>query len=367
MKCEGCGAQIQHEDEKKPGYIPLDVLNRRKAEGKQILCQRCFRARHYGKLEPVRITRDFLKDLKNIIEDFEVVIWVLDITDFEGSYNDSLKQTLSGKKKIILVNKIDLLPRAVTVQEIKDWVRQRLEDEKIEDILITSTVKKYGIRKVASELSHFKKVLFVGATNVGKSSLVRALTGADLSVTPFPGTTLDLIKTKMDNTIICDTPGIVTNDRLIDLLPPDCQKRILEKRFSRMTFKPQKGKVIFVGGMCRLYPDFDTQFLPIFQIFASEGVKFHTTDSKKADDLLSRQYGRLLVPPCSPGSPSMDSFSWKEHRFDLDVNEEVAVAGLGWISVKRGPFMVRVIVPEKVSVEKRIALVNPYRGGIEHE
>jgi len=34
VKCEGCGAQIQHEDDKKPGYVPKDVFEKRKAQGK---------------------------------------------------------------------------------------------------------------------------------------------------------------------------------------------------------------------------------------------------------------------------------------------------------------------------------------------
>lgn len=53
MKCPGCGAAIQFEDPKKPGYIPREVYERRLEEGREILCQRCFRMKHYGKLEPV--------------------------------------------------------------------------------------------------------------------------------------------------------------------------------------------------------------------------------------------------------------------------------------------------------------------------
>ncbi|MFN3283016.1 MAG: ribosome biogenesis GTPase YqeH [Pseudothermotoga sp.] len=368
MKCEGCGAQIQHEDDKKPGYIPLEVFTKRKAEGKQILCQRCFRARHYGKLEPLKSSKDFAQELSRIVDDFERVVWVFDITDFDGSYDPFLAETLKNSKKIIVVNKIDLLPRAVSVQEMKDWVHKRFENEKIEGIYLTSTVRIYGLRKLAIHLSNFHKVLFVGATNVGKSSLVHALTGADLSITPFPGTTISLIKTKMDDTLIYDTPGIVTEHRIIDFLPPDCQKKITaQKHLSRMTFKPEKDKVLFIGGMCRLEFDFATELLPIFQIFASQGVKFHLTDRKKADELWKRQYGKLLVPPCRPKEPSFESFDWHQREFDLDIGEELAMAGLGWISVRRGPFKIKVSLPKQIMVKKRIALVNPYRGGMRDE
>lgn len=275
---------------------------------------------------------------------------------------------MKNSKKIIVVNKIDLLPRAVSVQEIKDWVCKRFEDEKIEGIYLTSTIRTYGLRKLAIHLSSFHKVLFVGATNVGKSSLVRALTGADVTITPFPGTTISLIKTKMDDTFIYDAPGIVTEHRIIDFLPPDCQKRITpQKHMTRMTFKPQKDKVLFMGGMCRLDFDFATELLPIFQLFASEGVKFHLTDRKRADELWERQYGKLLVPPCKPKEPSFESFRWQEQEFDLDLCEELSIAGLGWLSVRRGPLKVRVHLPQQITVKKRTALINPYRGGLRHE
>lgn len=365
VKCEGCGAQIQHEDDKKPGYVPKDVFEKRKAQGKQLLCQRCFRARHYGKLEPVRFRSDFSEELSKIVDGFDRVVWVFDITDFEGSYDPLLADILRNSEKILVINKIDLLPRAVSVQEIRDWVRGRLESEKIEDIYLTSTTRKYGITRLANHLSKFQKVVFVGMTNVGKSSLVRALTGANVSVTPFPGTTMGLIKAQMGKTLVYDTPGIITDHRVIDFLPANCQKLIVpQKHLSRMTFKPDNDRVIFMGGMCRFDFDFTTQLLPIFQIFASEGVKFHMTDLKKADELWKRQYGKLLVPPCTPKEPSLESFRWKELEFDLDVKDELAIAGLGWLSVRRGPFKIKVKIPEQVTVRKRVALVNPYRGGM---
>ncbi|MGJ8454105.1 ribosome biogenesis GTPase YqeH [Pseudothermotoga sp. U03pept] len=368
VKCKGCGAQIQHDDEKKPGFIPLEVFTRRKEQGEEILCQRCFRARHYGKLEPVIISKSFTNSLLKIVKDFEVIVWVVDITDFEGSHEPVLSEILKDSRKILVVNKIDLLPRAVTIQEIENWSLQRVQDERIEGIYLTSTLRKYGIRRLATRLSDFNRILFVGVTNVGKSSLVHALTGADISITPFPGTTLGLISAKMNKTVIYDSPGILTKHRVIDLLPPNCQKQIVaEKHLSRKTFKPQRDTVIFLGGMCKLQIIFSTELAPIFQIFASEGVKFHLTNSEKADDLWKRQYGRLLVPPCKPKEPSFESLKWSEREFELTAGEELAIAGLGWLSVRRGPVKIRAAVPDQIIVQKRTALINPYRGGMADE
>ena len=46
MKCFGCGAIIQNENEKHIGYVPKNAMN-----NEQILCQRSFRIKNYQKLK----------------------------------------------------------------------------------------------------------------------------------------------------------------------------------------------------------------------------------------------------------------------------------------------------------------------------
>jgi len=360
MKCKGCGAEIQHEDETLPGYIPKEVFERRTLAGEEILCQRCFRARHYGKLMPVRL-EDFWTQLTNVIKEVDVVVWILDITDFEGSYDPKIFEVLSSVKKILVVNKIDLLPRAVTVQEIDSWVRRQVLDEPF-DVILTSATKRYGLRRLKEKLLEFRRVLFVGVTNVGKSSLFKEITGKDVSVTPFPGTTLGLIRAKLFNTILFDSPGITTKHRLIDFLSPESQKKLTHAdHLSRFTFKPDRNSVIFLGGVCRLDIDFKSELRPIFQIFANEAVKFHQTSKVKADTLWKRQYGKLLVPPFDPQELPIESLSFQEKRFELDASEELAIAGLGWLSVRRGPFETCLKTIDGIYVRKREALINPAR------
>lgn len=360
MKCKGCGAELQHEDETLPGYIPKDVFEERTLAGEEVLCQRCFRARHYGKLMPVRL-EDFRDQLRKIASEVDAVVWVLDIVDFEGSYEPEISEILSSVRKIFVINKIDLLPKAVTVQEINQWVRRQLRDEPL-DVILASATKYYGLRRLEKIVTQFRRVLFVGASNVGKSSLFKQLTGVDVSITPFPGTTLGLIQAKLSNTVLFDSPGISTGHRVIDLLSPESQKKLTPiEHLSRFTFKPDKDNVIFVGGLCRLDFEFASQFRPIFQIFASEHVKFHQTNKLKADALWQRQYGRLLTPPFDPQELPIESLKFKEEKFQLDVGEELAVAGLGWLSVRRGPFETCLKTIDGIYVRKREALVNPMR------
>ncbi len=362
MKCPGCGAELQFDDPKKPGYIPLEVFERRLSNGEEILCQRCYKLKHYGKMVPIEFHEDFKKNLKSYLGGFDVVLWILDIFDFEGSYDEEIRKLLKNKKVVYGVNKIDLIPRAVTLKEIKEWLKKRLNANS-EDIRMISAAKKLGLRSMIKHLKKLAdKALVVGVTNVGKSSILNELCGYGTTVSPFPGTTLGIIRRKAKdfNFYLYDTPGIVTGKRIIELLDPECQKRITPiKRVTRKTFKPENGRVIFIGGLCRLDIFFEGEKRPIFQIFSSENVVFHETNSRKADILMRERLGDLLIPPCS--KENYEKYEWEEKWYNLNIGEELAIAGLGWLSVRRGPFKVRVTLPKGIKVVLREALVNPYR------
>src|SRR5690625_3800408 len=63
-KCSGCGVYVQSEDETKLGYVPKQVLQR-----ETVICQRCFRLKHYNELQDVPLTKDdFLNILHHIGE-----------------------------------------------------------------------------------------------------------------------------------------------------------------------------------------------------------------------------------------------------------------------------------------------------------
>lgn len=352
---------MQFEDPRKPGYIPQEVYERRIQEGKEVLCQRCFRMKHYGKLEWIDFDWDFKKELKSYLGGFDVVLWVIDVFDFEGTYREDIAELLRGKRVIYAVNKLDLLPKAVKVAELKEWLKERMRVDDPDDIRVVSAVKGFGINSLVKHVASLTdKILVIGVTNVGKSSLLNRICTHENTVSPFPGTTLGIMKRKAKDADVhfYDTPGIMTRDRVLDLLDPECQKVVLpQKELSRKTFKPDNGRVIFMGGLCRFDISFEGEKRPIFLLFASEGVVFHETNKTKAEELMRERLGDLLVPPCKKAR--YEDFKWKKERFVLKEGEELVVAGLGWMSVRRGPFTVEVTVPESVKLVVRKALVSP--------
>ena len=76
--------------------------------------QTLFRLRNYNELQPVSLSGDdFLAILNGIGEKEGLIIKVVDIFDFNGSWINGL-QRFVGKKDILLIgNKSDILPKSV--------------------------------------------------------------------------------------------------------------------------------------------------------------------------------------------------------------------------------------------------------------
>ncbi len=53
LMCAGCGVSIQTEDKQGVGYAPESALKR-----EHVICQRCFRLKHYNEVQDVPLTGD---------------------------------------------------------------------------------------------------------------------------------------------------------------------------------------------------------------------------------------------------------------------------------------------------------------------
>ncbi|KAF2962422.1 ribosome biogenesis GTPase YqeH [Fervidobacterium sp. 2310opik-2] len=362
-KCPGCGSEIQHDKPGKPGFIPADVYERRLKEGKEILCQRCFKLKHYGMLVGEVDEDEIIDFLRKTVTKFNSFMYVLDIFDFEGTYRPEINEMIKDKNVIYVVNKFDILPKSVSGAQLKKWLADRINNANGDNIFITSTKNEFGISKLKKYLENLRgEMLVLGVTNVGKSSLLKKLTNSKVTVSPYPGTTIGIVKHKLKNLKVYDTPGIIVNDRMIDLFDADCQAKVLAKgEVNRKTFKPYPGEVIFIGGLCKISSKMKNEenLRPIFQIFAPENVSFHKTKNKNFIDNFPKYFGKELVPPCK----KMDISGLNFKNLSIEVNEgfELSIPGLCWINIKRGPVQFDVYLPENVSVYIRPSLIQPKR------
>ena len=362
IKCFGCGAIIQSENEKHIGYVPKSAL-----EKENVLCKRCFQLKNYHRIQDSYMTKDdFLNILQEIGEKDCLVVYMIDLFDFNGSLIQGLMRHIAYNDVLVLANKRDILPKSVKERKLEHWVRRQLKEEGIKpiDVIITSGKKNMNLDRIYDSILEYRKgrdVYVVGVTNVGKSTFINALLKHYAQVedefffffSEFPGTTLNLIDIPLDeNSRLYDTPGILNEDQMTHLLDPkDIKKIIPQSELRPMGYQLESKQTLYIGGLARI--DYLQGEKASFIAYFSKNLKIHRTKTVNADELYNRhktlQYEIAGID---------DIKQMKNYEFQLAEGKyDIVISGLGFVTVSSTGAKVRVKAPEKISVMIREAII----------
>lgn len=232
-KCTGCGVILQTNNKNKEGYIE-DISKE--------VCERCFKLKNYGEYQEVKlINKDYEKILKEIPED-SLVVYLTSVLNINLNYLNNLKNV------IIVLTKKDLLPKSVKDYKLINYISNITSNYL--DIEIISSVKNYNLDNLLNKIKkqNKKEVYFVGMTNSGKSTLINKIiknyTNKELEVTtsPYPSTTLNKIEIALDNLMIIDTPGLLSEGSILNSLTLKEIKKITPKKEIKPRSYQLKGK-----------------------------------------------------------------------------------------------------------------------------
>lgn len=341
-RCLGCGVPLQSDNPEDAGYIPSEKINDPEA-----LCQRCFKIKHYGEFKAVSVESFPFDELFKAVD---FVCFIVDAVDFEGSW--ALEEFRNKENVWLIINKMDLLP--FSKEEVVEWVRK--ERGWGNKLFLLSARKGWGLKGFWKELTFVckgKKVAFMGVTNVGKSSLVsRLLSDDSITVSPWPGTTIDIVKRELpDGTVFIDTPGLVPVGRLYDMLCPDCQKKVVpSKKLSGKVFSLREGKSLALGGVAAITV-LEGRFL--LKPFVSYEVPLHRTSERRLKEIFSGGPCNWLKLPCKGCFRRIEEIGWCEEVLTVRGGRDVAISGLGWISFFEGEGKLRLTVPYGVKFNLR--------------
>lgn len=365
LRCIGCGAVIQSEDPKEPGYTPQAAI-KKGLENNELYCQRCFRLRHYNEIAPVSLTDDdFLQLLNHIRDANALIVYVVDIFDFNGSLIPGLHRFVGDNPVLLVGNKEDLLPRSLRRSRLRDWIRQQANLAGIRpiDTVLVSAKKNHQIEDLLNEIEkyrHHRDVYVVGVTNVGKSTLINQIikqrTGVQdlITTSRFPGTTLDKIEIPLDDGHeLVDTPGIIHQHQMAHVLPATALKLISpQKEIKPRTYQLSDGQTIFLGGIGR----FDYLKGPKVGVVAyfDNNLNLHRTKLSNADHFYQKHIGELLTPPTLEDKEQIPPLE----RFEFSTSEktDLVFEGLGWITVPKG-IAIAGWAPKGVRVLTRRAMI----------
>ena len=197
-KCVGCGIKLQEKDKNELGYTPN--LNNE-------LCERCFKLKNYNILTNKGINIDNDKLINKINELNTCVLFLVDFINLDSEVIDAYKKIKS--KKILIITKADIIPKNIKYQKLIQNIKN-IYDIK-EDLILTSSKTKLNIKTITKICLEEKNVCLAGFTNAGKSSLINALVGSDITVSKKSNTTQDFIKLNVDGINIYDAPGFMSN------------------------------------------------------------------------------------------------------------------------------------------------------------
>ena len=334
LKCIGCGAPLQSENKNAPGYVPEHNLFR-----EDVICRRCFRLKNYNEVQDVGMdSEDFLNLLNGLSDRSGIIVNVVDIFDFEGSFINALKRIVGNKKIILVANKLDLLPKQINHRRVKEWLKRSAKKYGLD------AEKGWGIEDLLTAINQNRDhddVYIVGTTNVGKSTLINKL--IELSVgekdvvttSRFPGTTLDMIDIPLDETsFMYDTPGIIQEHQMTHLVTEKELKTIIPKKeIKQRVYQLNESQTLFFGGLARI--DYVSGGKRPLICFFSNDLNIHRTKTEKANELWKNQLGDLLTPP-----NNVSNFNLKDIKaVRLETGKEkrdIMISGLGFITIDSG-------------------------------
>lgn len=197
-KCVGCGIKLQEKDKNELGYTPN--LNNE-------LCERCFKLKNYNILTNKGINIDNDKLINKINELNTCVLFLVDFINLDSEVIEAYKKIKS--KKILIITKADIIPKNIKYQKLIQNIKN-IYDIK-EDLILTSSKTKINIKTITKLCLEEKNICLAGFTNAGKSSLINALVGSDITVSKKSNTTQDFIKLNVNGITIYDAPGFMSN------------------------------------------------------------------------------------------------------------------------------------------------------------
>lgn len=369
MKCIGCGVKIQTTNPNEPGFVSeIHIIE----NGEEVYCKRCYDIIHYNKRYiPIDNKQSLINKLKKTFQknQHDVVCIIVDVLDIYGGINEKIVDIIGNMKTIILINKIDILPKHTNLIHLEESVRDlglklklnvlgvyaisSKNETKIENVL--RKIDKLRYNKYKNKMN-FNNCYVLGYASVGKSTFINSvkkicgINNNPLTTSDQFQTTLDFIKIELGNKFsIYDTPGIVNESSFNYYLNYDSTKLLNPQRFLRVrVFQLNSGQTLFLGGLAQL--DFIEGEKISVSLYVANSLYVHRTKQENAIKLKEDQKYKLLVPPLTE-EESVRLGKTKTVEFTLDDNQfyDLNISGLGFIHIKGINVKFKLTIPEKIA------------------
>ncbi len=371
-RCYHCGVVLQTENKDEPGYITKEIKD--KYPQGLLLCDDCFKNERFNITPKANdnIDSEYQTILDEIKKKKALVVYVVDVFSFEGSFVSKLNKELEDIDCLAIANKADLLPENTDYEHVLEYVTHQLRMAKLNVLstVLVSSNNGFNIDLMYENIIKYSKnrdVYFIGASESGKSALIQEFlkrfknnTNKLITTYTFKNTELRGFKIPFNkNNYIFETPGF----NPINSMRSKVDKQSLIAINPNKSIKPKAVKIavnnfVFLGGLAAI------QLLKgekqTINVFVSDKV---TVDKTRFNDVRSAQnkIKKKKVYPLSSTLKTLTDFD----AFDIEIKEEgnrdLGILGLGWISFKGNNQIFRVYIPKGVYIyttREKIKYVN---------
>lgn len=359
-RCYHCGAILQETDPNKPGYISSVVVNKY-SDDALLLCDACYKSEKQEIPQEVLIDTDYYEILNQIKDKNALVVYVVDLFSFEGSFISDVNEKLHGCDVLAIGNKRDLFPENINDDDLIEYVEHRLRVAKLDvkDVVLTSTQGEgYNIDlmyKKIKKLGKGKDVYFVGASISGKSMLIQELlknydnkTNEFIITYTFPNTKLRGFKIPLGNQhYIYEMPGLPIDNSLISKMDFSVSKKIIPtKPLVARNYKLNKNASIMFGGLAliELIEGEQTNI----NVYCSKQVELKT--AKLGEEKFQNVLVKHSLKPCYEKLKTFADFDVYDLAIQENGDRDLGILGLGWFHFTGSKQTFRVFVPKGVYV-----------------
>lgn len=324
-KCKGCGITLQDQDINNLGYTK---------NLKSDLCLRCFRIKHYHDYKLVnKKNSDFIPILKSINKE-DLVILVVDLMNINKNLY-IISKYITGNILLVLTKR-DILPLSIYDTNLENYFNNF--DLNIIDKVIISSKNNYNYDLLYSKIKKYKtnNIYVVGFTNAGKSSMINKLIynytnkTSNITTSILPSTTLNTIEIEFDDFKLIDTPGLLDEGNIIDIVDLKKIKKIIpNSEIKPKIYQIKLKQSIFIEDIARI--DIDKDNILSFYISNNLEITRIYKENKKLSNL-------------------------KKYEFNVDDNTDIVINGLGFIKIKHKTNIV-IYLLDKVDIYTRKSLI----------
>ena len=304
-KCIGCGTTLQSSNKEEKGYIREDKIK------DSSYCERCFKIIHYNERIVTNLDNINSYILKEVNKKAKYVYFLVDLLNINSETINTFKDITVPKT--LIISKLDIIPKSIKENKIITWLKESYGIK--EEILFQSSKKNINTKSLLNKLEskNINEVYILGYTNAGKSTLINNLTNATnenkITTSSIPNTTIDFIKTKLDNISIIDSPGFTNTTTIYNPEEFELIKRVMPRTFLKpATYQVKPISSILIEDKIRL------------QSSINNSLTFYISNAINVERVFDNNTNLLDL---------------EQITLDIPDNSDLIIKSLGFINIKK--------------------------------